>query len=344
MTKKNARNVFKSIKSLANSYTSAAHQAGQPLPYLTIEDFGALGDGLRIIATASTIAYSPVLQTEAELLEWNAYSSNHSFWIAQGREQESIMGYGEDGEDDGNPYEKRTLAEVVQGSNSSGLRMGNASGDYAGNTTSGVHAGNTSGTVQLNATKRTSDLVGTSNLSSQADSHAGASADKDSVEGGAIQSHSPNHQLDGANISDHVFRMDRSGNAIPVAGSGLFAPLWQMTPVPDDTSMVNFNLASNSLFSELLDQVLLNRKEALSKLLDASALFGQSSSVHEVAGPASILLQPVFEELGAHVEARIVGVVSAVIPWKDFFDDVSPIQRLQFASACHLICSRASPP
>jgi hypothetical protein len=133
-----------------------------------------------------------------------------------------------------------------------------------------------------------------------------------------------NHHATTETIADHVFELDIGGGrhiASQVVKERAVSPLWQMTPVPERTDMINFNLASNILFDELLSFTVASRNLVLSKLVQADALFGHSNADdYESNSPASVLLQPVFDELGP--EGRVVGTVAAVIRWTDFFNGV----------------------
>jgi hypothetical protein len=234
MSNKNVNNIFLSIKTLSMLFPSAAHQAGRDLPFVTAEDFEAVGDGTRKVSKASIIAFVPLLRTEADLELWHSYSINNTFWIPEGR----------------------SIAFSL-------------------------------------------------------------------VNGSHVDSEHARHDLHNVVVPERVHRLDQSGRPIPEFGKSLYAPLWQTTPVPADLSVVNFNLASNEVFAELLHIVLEHKKEVLSKLVEAQTLFGRGVSTSDDHNPSSLLMQPVFDELIPGADHHIHGVVTALIQWKDFFDDVS---------------------
>jgi CHASE domain len=234
MSNKNVKNIFLSIKTLSSMFPSAAHQAGQELPFVTVEDFEAFGDGTRKVSKASIIAFVPLLRTEADLELWHSFSINNTFWIPEGR------------------------------------------------------------SIALSL-----------------------------VNGSHVESEHDRHELHNEVVPERVHRLNKTGQPIPEFGKRLYAPLWQTTPVPADLSVVNFNLASNEVFAELLHNVLEHKKEVLSKLVEAQTLFGQAVSTSDDHNPSSLLMQPVFDELVAGADHHVHGVVVALIQWKDFFDGVS---------------------
>ena len=122
-------------------------------------------------------------------------------------------------------------------------------------------------------------------------------------------------------ISEYVYSFDSTGRKVPEDGSGPFAPIWQMTPVPDDTSIVNFNLESDKMFRDLLNHTLTTDNPILSEPVRPQDFFGTAFGGSE--SPFSILLQPVFDAFEHEKIPVIIGAVVALLPWKDFFDDVS---------------------
>ena len=243
MATKNAATIFINIQTLSTMYPSNAHQAGETLPFVTIEDFEAFGYGSRAQSKASVIVFTPLLKSKADLQAWNAYSVNHTNWIAQGRAYDPALN-----------------------------------------------------TIQFAATDKEANAA-----DEQADLDHGDG--KESIE----------------EISEYVFKVDSTGRAVPEEGDGPFSPIWQMTPVPVDPKMVNFNLASNTHFAEILKYISITGNPILSKPVDAQEFFGASESQN--GSPRSILIQPVFD--GFEHERAVVGAVAALLPWEGLFCDVS---------------------
>ncbi|CAJ1934430.1 unnamed protein product [Cylindrotheca closterium] len=100
-----------------------------------------------------------------------------------------------------------------------------------------------------------------------------------------------------------------------------YSPIWQMSPPPEDVSVINFNLLDNPIFQRLVDFTTTERKAALSEVLDPRELFG--TAVPEIASgePQSIMVLAVNKE-PYNPQSPIVGHLVAVFPWSAFFDDV----------------------
>jgi hypothetical protein len=258
MANKNVMNIFVAIKTLSNLFPSAAHQADRALPYVTVEDFEPFGIGTRQVSKASIIAYSPVLRTEQELHAWSTYSSNHTFWIAEGREaaESATMAA---------PGHEAAIKSTVPGE------------------------------------------------PDEHDDHAHRAMESEH------EMH-PSHP----DLFGRVYKVDQTGSAVFESGNGTeIAPLWQASPVPSDTKIVNFNLASNPIFAEVLKNVIDTKREVLSKLVQAEALFGEAAAANADVSPSSLLMQPIVDLEAPGDDHPVLGVVSALIPWKALFDNVS---------------------
>eukprot|EP00526_Cylindrotheca_closterium_P003860 CAMPEP_0113601554 /NCGR_PEP_ID=MMETSP0017_2-20120614/292_1 /TAXON_ID=2856 /ORGANISM="Cylindrotheca closterium" /LENGTH=1159 /DNA_ID=CAMNT_0000509857 /DNA_START=105 /DNA_END=3584 /DNA_ORIENTATION=- /assembly_acc=CAM_ASM_000147 len=100
-----------------------------------------------------------------------------------------------------------------------------------------------------------------------------------------------------------------------------YAPIWQMSPPPEDVSVINYNLLNSPTYQRLVDFANTERKAALSEVLDARELFGTSLPENESGEPQSIMMLAVNEE-PYNPQSRIVGHLVAVLPWSAFFDDI----------------------
>jgi CHASE domain len=249
MATKNAANIFISIQTLSALYPSNAHQSGDMLPFVTIDDFEASGEGTRDISKATLVAFTPLLKTESDLVTWNAYSANHSDWIARGRE-----------------FQRDSMFESIH-----------------------------------------------------------AALDDKAEENGHVRILSQEMEKEqlSEEITKYVYRIDSTGKPVPEDGSGHFAPIWQMSPVPPNPSMVNFNLASNKDFEKLLDFASITGEPILSGPVHAEDFFGPTVSGN--GRPVSILLQPVFDDFEHAQDRAIVGTLVAMLHWEEFFNGVRGI-------------------
>ena len=69
---------------MAQIYTSFSHDREEALPFVTLADFEAFGQGVRRGSSASLVFYTPYLETEDARKDWVNHSQEHSRWIEQG--------------------------------------------------------------------------------------------------------------------------------------------------------------------------------------------------------------------------------------------------------------------
>jgi hypothetical protein len=75
--------MLSSFKTLADLFTSTAHHAGETFPFVTIDDFEVFAAETRDLSKAASLSFMPFLINSTTVTAWNAYSANHSEWIAQ---------------------------------------------------------------------------------------------------------------------------------------------------------------------------------------------------------------------------------------------------------------------
>ena len=124
-------------------------------------------------------------------------------------------------------------------------------------------------------------------------------------------------------ITEYVYHIDSTGRAISEAGEGPFTPLWQMSPVLTDLRMVNFNLASKPLYAGLVEYASITGLPILSEPVNPEEFFGTWANENENGSPHSILVQPVYNGFAHEKEQEVVGTVTALLSWENFFEDVS---------------------
>jgi len=132
------------------------------------------------------------------------------------------------------------------------------------------------------------------------------------------------------NIPDRIYSKESSGAVTAETGNGPFAPVWQMAGAPVDPSVVNFNLLSNAAFSEAFAAANNVGAQTLSKVLDATSLYGESAlSKISPQMPQTLVMTSLFEESGS---SQAIGAVVAVLSWDMYFTDVlkkgSPLVHL----------------
>lgn len=121
-----------------------------------------------------------------------------------------------------------------------------------------------------------------------------------------------------APIFEEIWRFDVNRTIESDPGPRPSSPIWQMSPPPMNTSIVNFNLLSDYGFSEMIGYARETGEAVLSAPLDVANLTGLPSA----DGPQSVLVQPVFAGVES-TSSSIVGNILAVVPWTTFFSSVS---------------------
>jgi hypothetical protein len=240
----NFANMIFGIRTMVDLFPTIAREAGETLPFVTMDNFESFGSDIRVVSKAPVIAFTPLLKTKADLVSWNAYSLNHTDWVARGRD---FIPEGE-----GNAVAKKPIDEHAE-----------------------EHGDDQPEEIELTD-----------------------------------------------EITKYVYVIDSTGQPVPEDGSGPFTPIWQTTPVPSSTSMINFNMASNLMFRSLLNYSLATGQPILSEPTNLADVFGNALS--DIDGShLSIFLHPVFDGFEHEEEREIVGSLVTVLPWLEFFDDAS---------------------
>ena len=115
-----------------------------------------------------------------------------------------------------------------------------------------------------------------------------------------------------------VFQFSATGPTKDDLSNGPLSPLWQYGPVADRPMMIaNYNAAQNPTFNAARDVTLKTKKAVLS----TQDFFGGANS--ETDPPSSMLLQPIINGFQHETNASIVAHLVAIIPWSEFFSNVS---------------------
>ncbi len=100
------------------------------------------------------------------------------------------------------------------------------------------------------------------------------------------------------------------------AFQGPFKPLWQTSPPPKNTGVVNYNLMSNTFFADSFDISIQSQEALLTQVTDISILLDDEPDAHE-----SLLVQPIFDDASDR-KSTIVGSIVASVSWNTFFSDL----------------------
>ena len=143
------------------------------------------------------------------------------------------------------------------------------------------------------------------------------------------EDHDAAHEHEGGEIVEHVHFTDSQGQTVEEVGSQSFpiAPIWQTSPVPDDTSVINYNLASSPSFAAQLENMIKAASPMLSEAGNMKEMLGPLATSDSEETPHSLLLEPVFDAFSHEKEPVVVGALVTVLEWETFFHSVSSTDR-----------------
>jgi hypothetical protein len=118
------------------------------------------------------------------------------------------------------------------------------------------------------------------------------------------------------------------GNPLPRDSlASQFLPFWQSSPVPDDYSVINFDMLQDSTIRQMVDEILGNKAIGISPVIGLEQLFDSFVSVSlnnsiGQAPPKSLFVQPVFDRLdGQRSDAEVVGFIFGAFEWDTVFEN-----------------------
>jgi class 3 adenylate cyclase len=128
------------------------------------------------------------------------------------------------------------------------------------------------------------------------------------------------------NISQVVFRLTDEGDMEEVKGPGIMAPLWQMSPPPPDSSLINYDLMDETQVPPVIP-VLNATRQGFFLNIDPDlgrkvSLLTPSNDGHDEDHPHSTFVQPVLSSYESN--ATLVGFVAAIVSWDDFLSRLVP--------------------
>jgi Adenylate and Guanylate cyclase catalytic domain len=132
-------------------------------------------------------------------------------------------------------------------------------------------------------------------------------------------------------ITPYVYFHGSHGNPVPEPEadenfddkSDLLAVTWQMAPAPNDPDLVNYNALSTADFRRSFQGMIDTNHAIISEVMD----FTSDTSI---GNPQSCLLHPVYDqimavdEFGETLTKKMVGYISATIPWHVYFNNLLP--------------------
>lgn len=127
------------------------------------------------------------------------------------------------------------------------------------------------------------------------------------------------HPADHEPIPTSVYFFDQEHGMIN-STEQIVSPVWQMSPPPLDTSVVNFDLLSEESIGSFVNDIVQYEKPMLSRPMDISKL-SIDLNIESNGTFHSLYAQPVLSKF--HGNHEVVGTVIASIAWDAFFNNVS---------------------
>jgi hypothetical protein len=119
---------------------------------------------------------------------------------------------------------------------------------------------------------------------------------------------------------DHVYT---DGHIENLPDLGVYAPIWEVYPVPKNNDIINQDIMSIGIIREVLTNVIESKSVMISGVQFSNFIF-RFSNPDDYYPPAarSYVIEPVLESFEDN--APIVGFIIAKIPWDAYFKDVLP--------------------
>jgi len=139
-------------------------------------------------------------------------------------------------------------------------------------------------------------------------------------------------------VHPDIYQMNNASGDITTELSGeLYCPHWQAVPVPQDTSVVNFDVLSEPILQDLFQAMVATNGPVISRtLFDSQELemsfavamesnnnTTTSLSTENTTGPQSYLMYPIYETF-EYDAAQIVGLVEIPLNWLAVLRDLLP--------------------
>jgi len=155
---------------------------------------------------------------------------------------------------------------------------------------------------------------------------------------GSLPSVTSNNTISSARsaVGSGIYYLDEETGQ-PVADDDIFMiPLWQTSPLPYNSSIINFNLISDSLYYYLFNAMTESKHTALSAVYNNVAFYDQlyGPDAHETMHmnledtqkasdlPHSILMSPVYDSFNEN--RSLAGVIYGILPWDSYLTELLP--------------------
>jgi CHASE domain len=118
----------------------------------------------------------------------------------------------------------------------------------------------------------------------------------------------------------YVAAPDSNGIFKMQTGDGPFSPVWQISPVPINVQLINYDCYSFPATRVLFEHIVATQKASLSPPVPEVRTYYNI----EAKGPISLLTQPVFNEVDNGQAREVVGFLTGYLAWLHIFENVLP--------------------
>jgi CHASE domain len=118
----------------------------------------------------------------------------------------------------------------------------------------------------------------------------------------------------------YVAAPDSNGTIKKQAGDGPFCPIWQISPVPANVQLINYDSYSFPPTRVSFEHIVATQKASLSPPVPEIRTYYNI----EAKGPVSLLTQPVFNEVDNGQAREVVGFLTGYLAWQRIFENVLP--------------------
>jgi hypothetical protein len=128
------------------------------------------------------------------------------------------------------------------------------------------------------------------------------------------------------NVSEFVFRFNKEGDVEAVQEPGLMAPIWQLSPPPPNSGLINYDLMAETHIPPIIPILNATRRgfflEIDPELGRKVGMLTPSNNSIGQDHPHSTFVQPVLSSF--EPDAALVGFVAAIVNWDDFLSRLVP--------------------
>ncbi len=115
-------------------------------------------------------------------------------------------------------------------------------------------------------------------------------------------------------IPSLIYKREMNGSITTDVGPGPFAPMWEISQAPTDSSVVNYDTLSHPICGQIFVDMQKTGEAVLSDLMNPTDFFGYNAGSDE---PTSLLVYPITNNFASNGE--LVAALIGSFSWRSFF-------------------------